>query len=195
MGSFVKFLIFYRLKSVEFIKNIKMPKAYLHIKARNLPNTDSVGTADPYFKVYFNDLELYKSETADAIDYVDFKPAEFEIPVAALTRHCLVRFFDKDLLSKDESMLDLEIRYPFRRKKYLHEATKAQISICDKDGNETNSSASETSGTEVSEDDENEMRNAERAKRREVRAAKQKARRKARKKEMGKTILGFFSKD
>jgi len=109
--------------------------ATLSLRAENLPDTDTFGKIDPYYEVWFKDEMLYKSEchkNADSI--VEWAPATFQVPTLAFMRELNVKMYDKDTFTKDDLILEVEIRYPFRMKTYDLGETGAKLAVLNDDG-------------------------------------------------------------
>ena len=113
-----------------------MPKqAKLHLKVENLPQTDFFGKIDPYFEVWYHDSKLFTSACfKNADNIVDWGQVSFEIPTRAIFQELNIKFYDKDTFSKDDLLLNVELRYPFRNKSYTLGESGAVLKVLDDDG-------------------------------------------------------------
>lgn len=107
----------------------------LHLRCENFPDTDLIGSADPYFQVWFKDQILYQSEVAQIEDNAfQFEVATFEISRSALFREINLKIFDKDTFSSDDLMVEMEIRFPFQSKTYTIGDSGATVSVLNDSG-------------------------------------------------------------
>lgn len=123
----------------------------LHLRAENLKSKDLIGKSDPYFQVFFpkeSEAPIYQSEVIKNVTDPAWVPAEFSLPKSAFMRSVRIKIMDKDRLTKDDLILDCEIRYPFRQNNFVFGAwasddkTEARLCVLNDDGDEHDDSKS-----------------------------------------------------
>merc|ERR1712117_631686 len=135
-----------KLTRVENTLNFLQPNmdVCLHLRGENLVSKDLISKSDPYFEVYFpkdSETPLYKSEVIKNATDPCWEPANFTLPKSAFMRHVRIRLMDKDTFTRDDLMLDCELRYPFRQKNYTFgefarddETIEARVCVLNDDG-------------------------------------------------------------
>ena len=125
----------------------------LHLRAEGLPDKDLIGSQDPYFEVMYKDEVVYKSEVLEqesGSDVIEWAPAEFEMSRSAYLREIRIVIKDKDTFTRDDVLLDCEIRYPFRPNTYTFSDLGCKLCVLNDDGDETDG---EREGSECEDDD------------------------------------------
>lgn len=103
--------------TINFMKStVKVP---LQIKVENLCNTEIFGTADPYFKLYIDGEEIYKSLTiSNNIESCEWPEVELEIPTKTINYGIMCKIMDDDHCSDDDLMAKVQLSWPFHEKVY-----------------------------------------------------------------------------
>merc|ERR1712026_60238 len=116
-----------------------------------LSDKDLIGSQDPYFEVYWKDECVYTSEVLkQESDTIEWAPAQFEMSRRAYLREIRIVIKDKDTFTKDDLLLDCEIRYPFRANTYTFSDLGCKLCVLNDDGEATDH---EKSGSECEDDD------------------------------------------
>jgi len=107
-----------------------MPSVQLWLRAENVPSKDLIGASDPYVEIRFDDKLLATSEVIKNEPNPQWQMMTFDLPKTALFRHVNVKIMDKDKFTKDDLVLDCEIRYPFRKANYSFGSNKKNGKAC-----------------------------------------------------------------